>query len=148
MKCSTILLVVAAALGGCSSSTSPSDIAGTWSLNATNLTGAGGTCTLNGTVQFTQNGTNLGGNLPGGGVMVNCTSTTGTSTAVSTGNDVIMGFVNGNGVSFNLDTGSVIASGNVTGGNTMSGSTIVVWYPHSSINVTGSSWTATLQPNP
>jgi len=144
MKCSTTVLVLAAALAGCSSSTSPSPIAGTWNLTASNLTGEGGTCSLTGTVQFTQNGGNLGGNLPNPGVVVNCTNTTGTSTGVSTGNDLIMGYVSGVGVSFNLDTGSVIASGNVTGNGMMSGTTIVVWYPHSSINVTGSSWSATL----
>ena len=60
----------------------------------------------------------------------------------SVGNNVIIGYVSGVGVSFNLDTGSVVASGNVTGNGTMSGTSIVVWYPHSSINAVV--WTTTL----
>lgn len=143
MKRRIRLLAVAAALAGCSSSTSPHDFAGTWMLTSTDLTGSGNTCTLNGTVQFTQNGSTLGGTLPDPGVVVSCTSASGPSTAQSIGPVLVTGFVNGTGVSFNLDTGSVIASGNYTGSGTMSGTSIVVWYPRSLISVTGT-WTATL----
>jgi hypothetical protein len=134
-----VAVVAAFALAGCSNSTAPTDLAGTWTLTSTNLTGAGGNCTLTGQVQFTQSGTTLGGNLPNSGVVVTCSAT---SSAQATGNDLIFGHVSGTGVLFNLATGFVVATGNITGAGAMTGS-MVVWYPASQINVTGT-WTATL----
>ena len=141
MKRSVVAVVVAAALASCTSSTSPTDLAGTWTLTSTNLTGSGGNCTLTGLVQFTQNGTTLGGNLPESGVVVTCSAT---SSGQAAGTDLIFGTVKGTGVSFNLASGFVVATGNVTGTGAMTGS-MVVWYPASQINLTGT-WTAALNP--
>jgi ABC-type uncharacterized transport system auxiliary subunit len=142
------MILLAAALAGCSSSTSPNptNIAGTWTLVTTNMFGGGNTCVLTGQVQITQNGHNLGGNLPGNGVIVNCNNGEGSSMAQSAGTNLVSGTINGKAVSFNLANGAVIASGMFTAVGTMSGNSIAVSYPASDIAVSGGTWTATLNP--
>jgi hypothetical protein len=144
MKLSMTLIFVAAALAACSSSVTPYPVAGTWNLVADTLTGGVNTCTLTGQMELTQSGHNLGGNLPGQGVTVSCTATTGPSSSTQVGDNMVFGYVNGSGIQFNLAQGFVIASGNFTADGVMSGTTITVWYPQAGINVTGTSWSATL----
>lgn len=134
-----VAVLAALSLAGCSNSTSPNDLAGTWDITSTTLTGTGGNCTLTGQIQFTQSGTMLGGNLPGSGVVVTCSAT---SSGQAAGNDLVFGHVSGTGVLFNLASGFVVATGNITGTGAMNGS-MIVWYPASQINVSGT-WTATL----
>jgi hypothetical protein len=137
-------LLIGLAIAACSDSNAPNtaNIAGTWTLSATGLTGGGLTCTLSGTVQFTQNGQVLSGNLPGDGVITHCVGNGGTTDASSSGTDDVTGSVNGNGVTFGLDANAVVATGSVTGTGMMSGSSMTVSYPIDGIDVTGA-WTAT-----
>jgi hypothetical protein len=148
MKRGIIMLVAAGAVAvvGCSSSTSPNsvNIAGTWSLSSSDLTGSGASCSLLGDVQFSQSGNSLGGNLPDSGVKVSCLIGGGNASSTRAGTSLVSGTINNSAVSFNLASGFVVARGTVTGTGTMSGSSITVVDAINSINVSGT-WSATLK---
>jgi hypothetical protein len=139
-----VALMAGLVIAACSDSSSPNttNIAGTWTLSATGLTGGGLTCTLTGAVRFVQNGQALSGDLPGDGVITQCTGNGGGAMAQSAGTNLVTGSVNGHGVTFGLDAQSVVATGSVTGTGMMSGSDMTVSYPADGIDVTGA-WTAT-----
>lgn len=150
MKRGIIMLVAGAAVvavAACSSSTSPNsvNIAGTWTLSSTDLSGGGASCSLLGDVQFSQSGHSLGGNLPDSGVKVSCLITGGNSSSSRAGTSLVSGSINNSDVSFNLASGFVVANGTVTGSGAMSGSSITVTDANNSIDVSGT-WSATLKP--
>jgi len=138
------LFVALPVLAACDNS-SPAGPSGTstWALHADSLTGAGLTCVLSGTVQFNQNNTTLTGNLPGNGVVTECTGPGGPFIAQSAGSGLVNGTLNSAQISFNLDSGAIVASGTVfIAVDSMKGTAMTVTYANPAIHVTGS-WFAT-----
>jgi hypothetical protein len=115
-----VAAVLALAACGGSDSTGPSDanVAGAWTLSASNMSGQGVSCTLSGSnLSITQSGTTFSGSYgPGTLTCVAGTQSVG-STVQGT---VVNGTVDGNAVAFDLDTQDFHHTGSVSG-SSMSG---------------------------
>jgi hypothetical protein len=121
--CTLVLLVAAAGCG--SDSTAPkTDVTGTWSYSASNLTVSGVTCTISSvSMTFAQTGTTFTGTVASGGLL-SCTGPAGSDNEVL-GSDVIAnGVVNGNAVQFDIGTSDFHNTGTLSG-NTISGTAAV-----------------------
>ncbi|MGH7510253.1 MAG: hypothetical protein ACREMZ_12400 [Gemmatimonadales bacterium] len=116
-----VLLLFALAAAGCGDdSTGPSEanLAGAWTLSATNVSGQGVSCNLSPTpVTISQSGTTFTGTYGPG--TVTCVSGT-ESVSFSVQGSVVNGSVSGNAVQFDLDTQDVHHTGSLSG-NSMSG---------------------------
>lgn len=111
-----------AACGGDSTGPSTTSVAGSWVVSLTNFSGSGVTCNATGiSVQLSQTGTTLTGTYSGG--TYSCTGPGGSTTQAGGTGIIINGVVNGNNVSFDVDTQDSHFTGNVAaGGASMSGS--------------------------
>jgi hypothetical protein len=113
------LATVAAACGG-DDSTGPSqaNVAGTWTLSASNMSGQGVSCNLGNTsVTLTQSGTTFSGSY--GPATITCFAG-GQSSSVLAQGVIVNGAINGTAVQFDLDTQDLHHTGTVNG-NSMSG---------------------------
>jgi len=135
------LFVAIPVVAACNDNVGPPQFGGTttWALHADSLTGGGLTCVLAGTVVFVQNTATLTGNLPGNGVVTNCSGNGGNVMGQSSGTNDVNGTLNGALISFNLDSGAIIASGTVyIASDSMAGDSMTVSYASGPINVKGS----------
>ena len=118
---SSALLICAAVLAGCSGdSTGPSqtNVAGVWTLSASNMSGQGVSCNLGNTsVTLTQSGSTFSGSYGPG--TITCFAG-GQSASVQAQGTIVNGVISGTGVQFDLDTQDLHHTGNVNG-NSMSG---------------------------
>ncbi len=115
----SVLVSVAAACGG-DDSTGPSqaNVAGSWTLSASNVSGQGVSCNLSPTAMIiNQSGTTFSGSYGPG--TVTCLAG-GESASASVQGTVVNGTVNGNSVTFDLDTQDTRFTGTMSG-NSMSG---------------------------
>jgi hypothetical protein len=120
-----IALLLLTALVACgdddgSGPSTPADVAGTWSASMSNLSGSGISCSSSSPTQLTlnQTGETFTGSYAGGEMA--CTGPGGgTSFEIEPGT-VINGSVDGNSVTFDLDTPDARQTGTVDG-NSMSG---------------------------
>lgn len=123
----------------------PSTLNGTWSASFTSLSGSGITCsTTPVTATLTASGNTFTGNY-GTGTMT-CAAGGQSESAPIPGGVIVNGTINGNAVTFDLDTPELHQTGTLSG-NSMSGT--AVWQldlgpPYGVIALTGS-WSATKQ---
>ena len=121
-----LLLLVSVATVGCggdggSGPTPTADVEGTWAFEAHNLTapGAGGSCSLTGTLMLAQNGETVGGEYAID--RITCSGPGGGTVEGPITGPIVDGSVAGNQVHFHFDTEDVDQHGTVSGGH-MSGS--------------------------
>ncbi|HEU4647612.1 MAG TPA: hypothetical protein VFS33_01035 [Gemmatimonadales bacterium] len=139
------LLLVAGCSGDGPTASDPSTLNGTWSASFTNLGGSGISCsTTTVTATLTTSGNTFTGNY-GSGTMT-CAAAGQSESAPIPGGVIVNGTINGNAVTFDLDTPDLHQTGTLSG-NSMSGT--AVWRadlgpPYGVITLTGS-WSATKQ---
>jgi|tagenome__1003787_1003787.scaffolds.fasta_scaffold19330212_1 hypothetical protein len=110
--------IVTGGCGGDSTGPSNANVAGAWTLSASNMSGGGVSCNLgNSPMTLSQSGTTFTGSYGPG--TVTCSAGI-QSFNVSVHGTVVSGIVNLNAVQFDLDTGDFHHSGSVNG-NSMSG---------------------------
>lgn len=112
--------------GGGDGPTGPANanIAGSWNYNASNLSGAGFTCNVNGTtMNFTQSGATFTGTYSGGTMTCTAPGYPQFSEDIGAGT-VSTGTVNINSVSFDFDTPDWRNSG-AASGNSIAGTAVV-----------------------
>jgi len=126
---SVAVLAIVSCGGGGDASTGPptptnANIAGSWNYSASNLSGAGFTCNVNGTIlNFTQSGATFTGTYSGG--TLTCTAPGLPTFSEPLGNGIVAtGTVNINNVSFDFDTSDWRNTGTVSG-NSISGTAVV-----------------------
>jgi hypothetical protein len=117
-----LISALAAGAGACGGddSTGPShaNVAGTWSLSASNMSGQGVSCNLGSTsVTLTQSGTTFSGSYGPGTITCFAGSQ---SASVQAQGTIVNGVISDTGVQFDLDTQDLHHTGNVSG-NSMSG---------------------------
>jgi hypothetical protein len=113
------LAIVGAACGG-DDSTGPSQtsVGGSWMLSASNMSGQGVSCNLlNTPVSLSQSGTTFTGTYGPG--TLSCQAG-GQPVSVGTQGSIVNGSINGNSVTFDLDTQDLHHTGTISG-NSMSG---------------------------
>ncbi|MGE0353182.1 MAG: hypothetical protein AB7Q69_08075 [Gemmatimonadales bacterium] len=113
---------VFAGCGGDGAGPNPTvNVAGTWDLSISSLSGAGISCTLTGmVVVITQAGTTFSGSYNGG--TMQCYGPGGSTGGPIGSGTVVNGKLSGSEVQFDLDTQDIHQTGSI-GGNSMSGTT-------------------------
>jgi hypothetical protein len=93
----------------------PADVSGTWSASVSNMSGSGVSCTSDGATLLTlsQTGSTFSGTYSGG--ELTCSGPGGTTSGPIGSGLVVNGEVDGNNVSFDLDTPDFHQTGNVDG---------------------------------
>jgi hypothetical protein len=118
-----LLAILAFGCGG-SDSTGPNstaNVAGTWTASLSNMSGSGVSCSSTSatTLTLTQSNTTFSGGYSGG--ELTCSGPGGTFSSFVGNGTILNGQVNGNSVSFDLDTPDFHHTGTVSG-NSISGS--------------------------
>ena len=120
-----LVLALAIALVGCggddnSGPSTPANVAGAWTASLSNLSGGGVSCSSSAPTQLSldQTGSTFTGSYQGG--EMTCIGPGGTSSFAITPGTVINGTVEGNSITFDLDTPDAHQTGTVSG-NSMSG---------------------------
>jgi hypothetical protein len=122
MRSLAFIVLALAALTGCGGgdSTGPSNanVGGTWTLTMSNLSGQGVSCSLGSTpLTITQSGTTFSGSYGPGTITCSAGSQ---STDISVQGIIVNGTIDGNAVTFDMDTQDFHQTGSVAG-TSMSG---------------------------
>src|SRR4051794_12957750 len=139
-----ILTIAAGACGGDSTGPSQANLAGSWTLIASNMSGQGVSCNLlNTPLSLTQSGTTFTGTYGPG--TLSCQAG-GQPASTGVNGSVVNGTINGNSVQFDLDTQDLHHTGSING-NSMSGTARWVFDFGGSIGVVtlNGNWSAAKQ---
>lgn len=113
------------ACGGDATGPQLADVTGTWALTLSNLSGSGVACSATGvTANLTQSGSTFTGSYSGG--TITCMAAGQTASQPMATGDIINGKVDGNQVTFDVDTTDAPFTGTVDG-NAMTGTGTVTY---------------------